>query len=242
MIAPHVLLVGVLVCLFRHQLYRRFPFFFAYVASEIVQFTILFTMILLPTTTGREYGITYSIGSAISTGLRFGVIHEISLQLFEGNATLNRLGRPLLRWLGAGLLISALALALYSGGNRFNEVMYFLYLLDRTASILQCGLLIGLLLFSRYFAVSWRSHVFGIAFGLGVFASVELANSAVRTHVGYAYSRYLDLLTMATYHVCVLIWIWYLWAPEKIPAKNVQQLPEHNLEAWNQELQRFIQQ
>jgi hypothetical protein len=241
-VAPHILLGGVLLCLFRRKLYRTFPVFLIYVASELIQFSILFTMILLPSTSGREYGITYSASSAVSTALRFGVIYEIFLHLFRNYPILSRLGKPMLRWATTGLLLAALTLAVYTGGNRFNQVMYLLNVLDRTASILQCGLLIALLSFAAYLGISLRSHVFGIALGLGIFASVELTNAAIRTHLGQAYSAYLDYLTMATYHICVLIWIWYLWAPEKIPAKSVQQLPEHNLETWNQELQRFIQQ
>jgi hypothetical protein len=47
---------------------------------------------------------------------------------------------------------------------------------------------------------------------------------------------------MATYHVCVLIWFYFLLVPKK-PAANVAvPLPENNLEVWNRELERLAQQ
>ena len=242
MIAPHLLLVGVVFCLARHKLYKRFPFFLAYVVFEILQFAVLFTLILLPSTGSERYALAYSIGLGGSTLLRFAVIYEVTVQRFRRHSAVSKLAVPLFRWSVAGLVLLALSLAAYTGGGDLPGIMVVVVALDRAASIVQCGLLLLLFGFSSYLGLSWRSHVLGIALGMGVFASVELANTAIRSHVGRAYASYLDLLTMATYHVCVLIWIWYLWAPEKIPAKNVQQLPEHNLEAWNQELQRFIQQ
>ena len=45
---------------------------------------------------------------------------------------------------------------------------------------------------------------------------------------------------MATYHVCVLIWFYYLLVPQKIPAKPVVPLPENNLDVWNRELERLV--
>jgi hypothetical protein len=113
--------------------------------------------------------------------------------------------------------------------------------LDRTVSVLQCGLLISLFLFSRYFALSWRSQAFGIALGLGIFASVELAVSAVALHLGTFSNRTVILITMATYHCCVLIWMFYLLLPERTAYFTRRELPKQDLEVWNQELQRLLQ-
>jgi hypothetical protein len=49
-------------------------------------------------------------------------------------------------------------------------------------------------------------------------------------------------VTMATYNGCVLIWIFYLVAPEREPQMTVNALPKYDLEIWNQELQRLLQQ
>jgi len=48
---------------------------------------------------------------------------------------------------------------------------------------------------------------------------------------------------MVAYHVSVLIWFYYLLVPEKNVSKpKVPPPPEHNLEVWNQELERLLHQ
>jgi hypothetical protein len=113
--------------------------------------------------------------------------------------------------------------------------------LDRTASVLQSGLLISLFLFSHYFGLSWRSPAFGIALGLGIFASVALATSTIWLHLGVFGNRAVNLFTMATYHCCVLIWMFYLMVPERQPQHPASKLPEYDLKTWNRELQRLLQ-
>ena len=47
---------------------------------------------------------------------------------------------------------------------------------------------------------------------------------------------------MATFHLCVLIWIYYLLVPRKAPASTHSiTLPDNNLALWNQELERLLQ-
>lgn len=242
LITPHLLFVGVVVALLRQSLYRQFPAFLAYAAFEVIQTIVMLPVILSSITTGSHYAYTYSIALAVSTSLRFGVIHEIFAHIFRNYSAIRYFGKPLFRWATVGTLLAALLLAVYTGGNDLDRLMLVVRLLDRTASILQCGLLVGLFLFASYLGLSWRNHVFGIALGLGIFASVELAASAIRSHTGFEYNALLNYVTMATYHVCVLIWLFYLWVPERSPQYAVKTLPEHDLETWNNELRRLIQQ
>jgi len=242
LIVPHLLLLVVLVALLRSRLHRQFPIFFTYVAAEIVQFMVLFVMLKSPSITGREYGIAYSCGFALSTALRLGIVHEIFAHMFRNYTVLNRFGKPVFRWVTVGLLLAGLTLAAYAGGHDPAWLLSVVHVLDRAASILQCGLLIGLFFFSTYLGLSWRSYIFGIALGVGIFASVELVTSAIRSETGYAYNAYLNYITMATYHCCVLIWAFYLLAPEQVSQYALKAAPEIDLESWNQELQRLLRQ
>jgi tellurite resistance protein TehA-like permease len=105
---------------------------------------------------------------------------------------------------------------------------------------LQCGLLISLFLFSRYFVLSWRSPAFGIALGLGTFAIAELATTAIRLYVP-ASDETFDVAAMGIYHLCVLVWILYLVRVEREPRIDLQTLPKYDLEIWNRELERLLQ-
>jgi hypothetical protein len=52
----------------------------------------------------------------------------------------------------------------------------------------------------------------------------------------------LDSIHMVTYHVCVLLWFYFLLVPEKSVATSAVPLPENNLDIWNRELERLLQQ
>jgi hypothetical protein len=237
LIVPHALLIVVLLALFRRRLYRQFPIFFAYIIEEILQSAFMITLIEVPSTPFKEYAIAYSLAFAVSTAFRFGVVYEIFAHMFRNYGALDRFLRPLFGWAIVGLLSVALGFAACTGAYS-NHVMFVVHLLDRTASILQCGLLVGLFLFSSQLGLSWRSHVFGIALGVGIKASADLAASAIRSQMGFLYYRQLDYVVMATYHCCVLIWIFYLFAPERSYAPKA--LPQHDLETWNLELERLL--
>jgi hypothetical protein len=242
MIAPHVLLLGIMVALLRRSVFRRFPIFLTYILSEIVQFAVLFALYTARSVTPTQYAWGYVIGLAVSTAIRFGIIHEVFAHVFRNYSAVSYFGRPLFRWGTVGLMLGALALTFYAGGDNFDHLMFVVYALDRAASILQCGLLVGLFVLSTYLGLSWRNQVFGIALGLGILASVQLLAAAIRAQTSFAFSQYLDYVTMSTYHVCVLVWLFYLWAPERSTQYAVNSVPEHDLEAWNQELQRLIRQ
>ena len=115
------------------------------------------------------------------------------------------------------------------------------HVLNRAVGLVQSGLLVFLFLFCAYFRLSWRAYTYGIAVGLGIFASVDLATAALRVWVGTpaAGSYVLDFVTMATYHCCVLIWLVYMLVPEAA-SESVAEVPHHNLEQWNAEMQRLL--
>ena len=240
-VGPHVLLGAILFAMVRRGLRRQFPMFFFYTVFEILQFCVLFTISLSPVHFGPGYVRVYSVGLGLSTAIRFGVIHELFSHFFRRYPALDRPGRYLFRGATIVLLLVAAGVAISTPGKGAGFLVDTTYALDRTASVLQCGLLISLFLLSRYFALSWRSPAFGIALGLGVFASVELATSAVWLHLGAFGNRAVNLFTMATYHCCVLIWMFYLVRTERVTPAVLNPLPAHNLDVWNQELQHLLQ-
>lgn len=240
-IAPHILLGVVLLVLIRRRLYQQFPIFVLYTVFELVQFTVLLAVFIhFRSLTDNRYRGAFALGTAISTGLRFGIIYEIFTEVFRNYNALSESGRIWLRRATIILLLIGVALA-GTHGNGADGFLLVVPILDRTVSLMQCGLLMFLFLFSRYFALSWRNCAFGIALGFGILASWELANSAIRSQIGVG-SYLLDNLGMAIYHCCVLIWIFYLAAPERSIDHRPPRPPENNLEVWNEELQRLLQQ
>jgi hypothetical protein len=241
-IAPHLLLVGVAGIMYCRSLVRQFPWFFAYTCFEVVEFGLLFASHQFHIG-GAAYWSLYSVTAVMSTILRFGIILEVLRHLVSSYRVLARVLKPFFRWFAIGLLIMALAFCLYAGGDRSNHSWFVMNMLDRTALILQTGLVASLFLFCRYLNLSWRNQVFGIALGLGVYATLDLITAAIRSQTGLAHAGLLDYVSMAAYHFSVVIWIFYLLRRERTRSGDLDELPTHHeVEAWNQELERLLHQ
>ncbi len=249
-VAPHVLQGILAFVMVRRGLHRQFPMFFLYTGFEVLQCGVLLAVSQFVSDFGAVYFQVFAVGLAVSTAIRFGVIHELFRHFFRRYPALSGPGRFLFRGATVLLLLIAVGLAISAPGSGVDQISRATayrslegttFALDRAVTILQCGLLISLFLFSRYFGLSWRSNAFGVALGLGVFASLELATSAMRIYFP-SVARVFDISNMVTYHFCVLIWMVYLMAPEREPNYTLQALPEHDLEIWNRELQRLLQQ
>jgi hypothetical protein len=228
--------LAVILC--KRRLYREFPVFFAYVLYEIAEFILLFTMYSV-LGAGRQYGYAYCATLLLSIALRFGVIDEVSKDLFRESQFLKVAARRSLQCVTGLLLVIGVLFAVYAHSD--NSVrLVAVSVVNRGAAMVQCGLLLSLLLFSRFLGLSWRRPAFGIALGLGVLTSVDLAAYAVRAEFTSAVgTEFLNLLTTGTYLVCVLIWIGYLLAPEAEPA-SVAVLPRDEVETWNTEFQHLL--
>lgn len=240
-IAPHVLLVVLFAILWRKKLLRAYPMFAAYTVAEIFQFALLFLASMMDPHLMRSYLPVYLVGTALSTAFRFGIIAEILGELFREYPMLVRPGKWVLRGVAGLLILGAVGLAAAQPSGWTSSLKSLTLGLDRAASILQVGLLLVLLAFSRYLGLAWRNLSFGIALGLGIFATTDLAVSAIRLNMEAPSPHFFDLITMGVYHGCVLIWIGYALIPERVPKVAAEQLPQHDLEAWNKELERMLQ-
>ena len=116
------------------------------------------------------------------------------------------------------------------------------HLLEQTIYLVASGLLVFIFGFSAYFRLTPSRPVFGIALGLGISACVHLATWAILANGGLPTAKrgILDFVNMATYHICVLIWSYYLLVPAKTTVNLAVALPENNLDIWNRELERLV--
>ena len=241
-ISPHVLLGVVAAILWKRRLYREFPCYFAYVLYEIAQFIVMFALYsaLGVNLEQSSYAYAYSATLMFSIALRFGVIDEVSKDLFRESQFLKVSARRALQGITGLLLAMGVLLAVYAPGDNRAKWIAGVYVVNRGAAMVQCGLLLALLLFSRFLGLSWRRPAFGIALGLGILTSVDLAFSALRAEVtSRAGQEILNLLITGAYLVCVSIWIGYLRAPELEPA-SLTVVPRDEVETWNRELRQFL--
>jgi hypothetical protein len=240
-ITPPVLLGVLVVVLCKRRLYREFPIFFAYVLCEIAGFVSLFALHSIRGVTSEQYAYAFSGVLLLGIALRFGMIDEVAKDLFRGSRLLKVAARRLLQSVAALLLVGGALLAVYAPGNNSVRWHAGVSVVNRGAVMVQCGLLLALLLFSRFLGLSWRRPAFGIALGLGILTSVDLATSAIRVEFTSVVTRdFLNLLITVASLICVSIWIGYLLAPEREPASSTVFPHNNEVETWNRELQHLV--
>jgi hypothetical protein len=239
-IAPHLLLAVVAVFLLKRRLYTNFPVFTVYTCYEIAEFVLLLAIAVTGLNKGALFLHVYLVTLGISTALRFGVLQEVFNNIFREHVQLHALARVSLRWTTGFLLATAVLGAIFAFAQTSDSAIADVAWLGRGIALIQCGLVLFLLLFSRLFGVSLENYVFGIALGFGILSSVELANWALHTgNLTDSVARTLNLLPTGGYHVAVLVWIGYLVAP----ARKVLQptdVPVGEVDQWNRELERFL--
>jgi hypothetical protein len=239
-ISPHVLLGLLAVILCKHRLYRDFPCFFAFVLYEIAEFILLFALRSIPSVTENQYVYAYYATLMFSFVLCFGVIDEVSKDLFRESRFLKVAARRSLQCVAGLLVVMGVLLAIYAPGGNSVRWIAGLSVVNRGAAMVQCGLLLSLLLFSRLMGLSWRRPAFGITLGLGVLTSANLAIYALRAEfTSMVSAEFLNLLITSSYLVCVSIWIGYLLAPEPKPA-SLTVVTDDEVETWNREFQRLL--
>jgi hypothetical protein len=230
--------------LVRRRLHLQFPMFTLYTAWGGLQTATLLTVNYSPLFSGNDYFHAFVTGAIGEAALSFFVIYEVFHYVTSNYPAADDLGATLFRWTTVLLLLLTIVLAWYAPAKGAGHVMAVYYLLQRTISLLQCGLLILLFVFSRVLSLSLRSYAFGIALGFGISASVSLAVFAVRSQIeGTTYNPSTDVLTLISEGrnlVCIFIWIAYLFAEEHKPQAPRPRLPKHDLDNWNQELEGLL--
>jgi len=243
-LAPHVLQVALAILIWRRRLHKVFPVFLAYTIFEAIEEFTLYGMDILPSVSVKTWWLTFCVGLVPEGFIRIGVIAELSFHLLRSRSAVARAGSLLITGTGAILVLLAAVAAAYAPiDNPQYALASRAYILQQTLYMIECGLILFLFLFTACFKLSWDRTTLGIGLGRGVSSSVHLATWAVIANGGMPHSRYLlDFLNFATYHLCVLIWFYYLLIPQKIATTSAVSLPENNLDIWNRELERLLHQ
>jgi len=188
------------------KLYRKFPVFLAYLVWQVLVFGIVFSAYTWGNYPSYFYG--YWVCSIISLVIGFKVIHEIFLDVFRPYHALKDLGSVLFKWAALVMILVAIVVAAASSVSAEGPLVESVITVQRCVRVIQVGLILLLLVFSKYVGVSWRQFSFGLSLGFGGFALVELLVVAL-----YASDRISqttgDLANMAAYNLSILVWLAY---------------------------------
>jgi hypothetical protein len=244
-VAPSLLLLVLSVVMWRRGLQKQYPVFVIFAALTAIEQFTLYAADVIPSVSNDTFWRMVWAGLLVEAVIKFALIGEIFGFVFGQYPSLAKLGTLLIRGVGIVLVILATVAAAYTKKDSAYWIIAGAHLLERTMYLIECGLIVFLFMFAAYFRLTWNRLSFGIAVGLGISASVHLATWALMATAGFSvYQRnLLDFVNMATYHVCVLIWGYYLLVPaKKISRVSASGPSEHNLAVWNQELERLLHQ
>lgn len=199
----------------KRKLHRKFPIFFAYLVAQVPFFAVIFAAYTWGSY--REWFYGYWGCAIISLALGFKVIHEIFLDVFRPYHALKDLGSVLFKWAALVMVLVAIVVAASSSVSSDGPIVEAVITAQRCVRVIQVGLILLLLVFSKYVGISWKHFSFGVSLGFGAFALVELL--VVALHASERVSQNTgDLANIITYNITVLMWLTY--SVMKSPARE----------------------
>jgi len=233
-----ILLMLTCWALHRRRFVHEFPVFFGYAGYHILRSAVLFGVQfqhLRHRMTYNHYFYTYWMVEAVSIGLGFCVINEIYRRVFDSYDAIRQFGSVLFAGGAILLLLASVLVASFAAPGADPGAVKAVLLLETSVRVVQCGLLVFLFALSFFFGLPWQNRLFGIALGFGVYASIDLAATALYSKIGVSAAPAYSQVQSIAYSCGVLIWTFYLFAPEPAP-EPADLMFQVNLQEWNQAL------
>lgn len=210
-----LLQITLVIFMVRHKFRTVFPRFFSYIVFQTLKSACLFVVYrYFP----ESYFDAYWTGNAISVILAVVVMDEILRSLFSEYGGIQLLGTTIFRWSCGLLFLFAIIGALSSSEAGGDRVVEAVLAFDRSVRLMQVGMFLLLMLLCRLLKNFSRLHVFGIALGFGIFASVELILVSVVMWHGTGQEAMISLVKGMAYNAVTVLWISYLkQTPQLVP-------------------------
>jgi hypothetical protein len=91
--------------------------------------------------------------------------------------------------------------------------------------LLQVAMFVLLVTMVLLFGLRWRQQAFGICAGYGLHASVALLTTTKFYEFGTNFKFLWGLVSVITYSIAVMIWLWYFSVPAKTEPPRAEQPP-----------------
>ena len=178
------------------------------------------------------YFYVYWTSYALEAVLSLLVIYSIFKLAMAPLKGLQTLGMLIFRWVAAISTAIAIGVALTPHMSGIKFMVAMITQLQQTSSILTLCLLLFVCFAIRPMGLSFRSRIFGVSLGLGVFATVNLVNSAWLARYANMYSVFSVVNGLAVF-LTLLTWSAYFAFPE--PKRRIIVLPTTSpFLRWNQ--------
>jgi hypothetical protein len=217
------------------KLYRPYPFFYAYVLYNV----ILNAALYLAKTSYSTYFYVYWAGEVLDVVLCFGAIYEIFSHLLSRYDALHQLMSVLFKWTTAVLVFVGIILTALRSADLYHLIGALL-VIERSIAAIQTGFVICLFIFASSLGISWKHYAFGICAGFAVVGCTKLVTLSIRTQMGGNVAKLFNVAQLIAYIAAQVIWLSYFASPEPA-APKITEVPNNNLDAWNQALRHVLQ-
>ncbi|MBZ5512165.1 MAG: hypothetical protein LAN70_13480 [Acidobacteriia bacterium] len=238
-IAPQALLAILVTRMVRNRIAAQTPVFFAYLLFSIAKFLLRFGLYHLMGGASFEYFCVYWSLALIDAMFVLLVIHEIyilGLGAYEG---LTMFASILFKWSAALLVLVGAVAAASAPGSDLSRLAAGIVTLDRSATIVQLGLITLLFVATSSLWLVWQRQLFGIAAGMAVIISIEVVALALSTRYGIIFANTYGWVKSVAYLCGVLIWtIHFLRREVSVPFTVYGD--DLRLQEWNTALTKLL--
>ncbi|HEX9120774.1 MAG TPA: hypothetical protein VF840_09565 [Terriglobales bacterium] len=238
-IAPQALLAILATRMVRNRLAAKTPVFFAYLLFSLAKFLLRFGVYHLMGGASFEYFCVYWSLALIDALFVLLVIHEIymlGLGAYEG---LTMFASILFKWSAAVLVLVAAITAASAPGSDLSRLAAGIVTLDRSATIVQLGLIALLFAATSSLWLVWQRHLFGIATGMAIIISIEVVTLALAARYGLIFANTYNWVKSVAYLCGALIWTVYFLRREASVRFTVWD-DNLRLQEWNTALLRLL--
>ena len=230
MFANLIITVGLVALMARKHLVREFPALVAFLVAGSLEMSvsipILFFRKYLGISKVRAYEVylySHLVISCIEFALLLLVIYSVFRQAMKPLEGLHRAGKIVFRWVGGVSLALSVILAMGPHAASSFSMATLTSQVQQGVSILILCLLLFVCFSTRYLGLTYRSHIFGVTLGLGVFATVSLIESAwTAANVTTVYS---PVFIFSAVGSCVAFLTWGIYFAMPAPERKMILLP-----------------
>jgi hypothetical protein len=231
MIAVSLLSMGVIGFIWHKKLVREFAFLVAFLCALCVEDTVSVVTLFFRAYVGLSklaayniYFYSHQVSFFLEYALLVTVIYSVFRKAMKPLEGLHRAGKIVFRWVCGVSLALSFAMAVGPHIKGANQIGTITGQVQQGTSILILCLLLFVCFSTRHLGLTYRSHIFGVTLGLGVYATTSLVEAAWYT-TGSAVSLYSPIYLFSSLGACLAVLTWgaYFAMPE--PERKMILLP-----------------
>ena len=228
----------VAVAMVWRKVVRELPIFFIYTIYHVAQYC---AEMIAYKKSYAAYFYTYWSTEVFDALLVLLVLQEIFGQVFRPYEALRSVGVALFRGALLVLVVANIVIALgVPKVMQYSDRVNALVAVQRSTLFVQAGLILFLMVSSRFLGLAWRNYIFGISLGFGAMACVSGLGSAIASHVPPPFNEWFIQSVAYGFIVGIVIWFYYFVAPWSSFQVNRAQIDSSPLNGWNNALEKLL--